>query len=194
MIKERYYFTLRDLIDEDVEIENVGFKYSLFRNFGLVFQEGTNTKELYKSILVKYGYEYILYIDIMHHEGQYIEEPTIEELKTTYLQEVQKKLLKIRAWLDESQFRFDKLIETFDASKDDLLKPVKTTSKTKFNDTPQTTTSGLDGDEYATTFTVNENDADVVTKIQRLNEIRLYWNSIFSEWEQEFGKKFVYYL
>lgn len=194
MIKERFYFTLRELIDTDVEPENIGFKYCLFRIFGIQFNEGTNTKELYKSILTKYGDEYMLYIDIMHHEGQYIEEPTIEELHTTYLSEVQKKLFKIRAWLDESQFRYDELIKVFEESKNNLLEPVKTTSKTKFNDTPQTTTSGLDGDEYATTFTVNENDADITTKIQRLNEIRLYWNSIFNEWENEFGKKFVYYL
>lgn len=192
MNRIRFYYTFNELIKEDATVES--FQEELFNEFGITFTEGTNTRELYKSLKVKYGDDYILYIDVGYHGFDNIVAPTIEELKTTYFPQVRRQLNKIKEWLNSSQFRYDSLIAMYESQKNNLLEPIKNKSKTKFNDTPQATNTGLEGDEFATTFTVNENEADGVSKINRLNEIRLYWNSVFDEWQNEFGKKFVIYL
>jgi len=193
MVKERFYYTLNELQDPSKLTFN--FK-TLFDYWSVSYAEGINTVALYSHIEEKYGDEVIAYIDIEHSDWEIISKPTYAEIiaNDDYSYQINKQLKKIKGWLDDSQFRFDKLISLYNAEQNNLMNKISSVSTSQFNDTPQTTATGLDADSYATTYTKNTSSSDAGTVMQRLAEIRALWNSIYGEWEAEFGRKFVMYI
>lgn len=190
---ERIYYTLNELQpDEDGIAQTFS---SLFSYWGLTFTDTTKTINLYNHIAEQYGEDYCVYIDVKRYAGEYFEIPTIEDIFEDYdlKKQVVKFLNKIKNWIGDSLERYDTLIDLYENNKNNLMNKVQTISKNKFNDTPQTTTSGLDSDDYATTYTTNTLESDNATVISRLNEIRALWESLYSEWTAEFAKKFVLY-
>lgn len=184
----RFYYTLNEL--QNAEAATINFK-SLFNYWDIDFTEGSNTGALYQDIELTYGNKFIAYVDIYHCRWEYVEKPTIEEIKADedLNADIVGQLKLIKAWLLESQFRYDTLIDIYNDAADKLMDDIKST--TQFNDTPITTETGLDGDNYATTYTTNKTAGG--TNMQRLVEIRSYWQSLFSEWVGSFGTRFVIY-
>lgn len=97
-------------------------------------------------------------------------------------------LNKIKTSRDE----YKKLIDLFDSIKDNLLSEIK--SQTKFNDTPQTTTTaGITSydDTYNTTVSTTYNDG--ASKIARLAEVEAYIKDYYSKWRDAVcGGLFIY--
>lgn len=181
----RFYYTLAELIDV---FETEGFK-QLFIQWVGSYTDTNDTKQLWTDIKNKYLDDGILYIDI--DTFKLIDKPSITEIKQDeeLNKQVVKQIRKIKAWLEDSKFRYEKLIKLYNDNAFKLMDQLK--SSTQFNDTPQTTNTGLDDDAYATTYTVNKTDSGTV--LQRLSEVRALWNSVISEWCSEFSRKFVYY-
>lgn len=196
MIRTRFYYSFNDLVDHSVSLANEGFQHSLFEYWGIAFADGDNTNDLYDDIVLKYGDEFVAYIDIVHLPYEHPTKPTKAEIEADADLKFQivKILNKIKAWLNDSQFRFDKLIDIYDENESALMNQISASSTVQFNDTPQTTNTGLDSDSYASTFTKNTSSSDPGTIMSRLAEIRAFWNSIMDEWSKEFGKKFVMYI
>lgn len=179
----RYYYTLAELIDVEA---TAGFN-QLFNNWLGTYTDTTNTKTLWDDISDRFMGDYVLYIDVKH----FTKKPTIAEIldDDDLRLDVTNKMRKIRAWLNDSKFRYEKLVSLYTDNANNLMNQLTATSQ--FNDTPQTTETGLDGDAYATTYTVNKTDSGTV--LQRLSEVRALWKSVMEEWCSEFSRKFVYY-
>lgn len=61
------------------------------------------------------------------------------------------------------------------------MSDVESTDQVKFNDTPQTTSSGLDGDSFLSTVTTTSHKSQVATKMARIQEIKQNLKSIYKE-------------
>lgn len=189
-MKIRFYYTLNEL---GLDYRSNGFN-KLFEQWTGTYQDTTKTSILFEDVLLNYGDDNIAYIDVIT-DNCFLKRPEISEVLANpdLKKQIVKFINKIHAWIDDSKFRFEKLIELYDANSEDLLKQIEAFNTVKFNDTPQTTVDGLDGDNYATTYTVNKSGTDAATLMSRLSEIRSAWNSLYDEWTKEFAKKFVLY-
>lgn len=189
-MKIRFYYTLKDIYTE--YLAN-GFNKLFFQWTGS-YDDTVYTSILFEDISLNYGDDNIVYIDVIT-DNCFLKRPEISEVLANpdLKKQIVKFINKMHAWLDDSKFRYEKLIELYEANSDNLLKQIEAFNTVKFNDTPQTTTDGLDGDNYATTYTVNKSGTDASTLMSRLSEIRNAWNSLYEEWTKEFARKFVLY-
>ncbi|MCQ2088152.1 MAG: hypothetical protein MJZ37_08855 [Bacilli bacterium] len=188
----RYYYTMNELSD----IYATGGFNKLFVMWGSQYTDDQYTNSLFSDVQLSYGDDFIMYIDVYHPMWEPVEKPTVQQILSDYPQykkEFVKQINKIKHWLDESKYRYEKLINLYEDNANKLMDKVETISSTQFNDTPQTTVDGLDGDNYATTYTKNKSASDLSTVMSRLDEIRRAWRSMYEEWSNEFGSTFVIY-
>lgn len=187
----RFYYTLEELIDSE---ETGAFK-KLFSNWDISFTDSTYTTELFNDIMNRYGSEFIYYLDIDAPIWSVVEKPSIEQIKLIPSWNIltTNHVKKIKEFLEDSRKYYEKLLPLYTASEANLLKKVENISTTQFNDTPQSTDSGLSGDNYASTYTKVNSSNEFGTVIQRLEEIHSYWRNLYSEWSSEFGRAFVIY-
>lgn len=185
----RFYYTLKELYTDYL---GNGFNKLLIQWTGS-YSDSTETAQLYTDVEDNYLDDIIAYIDIEAPVWEDIKKPTVAEVLANpdYKNQILKFMRKIKAWLEDSKYRYEKLIRLYTSNENNLMAKIVAESSVQFNDTPQTTTVGLDGDEYATTYTKNKSAVDGGTTMARLNEIRANWMSLYEEWTGEFAKKFV---
>lgn len=185
----RFYYTIKELY---LDYRNNGFN-KIFEQWLGTYTDSSYTVNLYVDVEDNYLDDIIAYIDIEAPVWEIIEKPTVAEILANpdYKAQILKFMRKIRAWLEDSKYRYEKLIKLYTDNENSLMAKIVAESSVQFNDTPQTTTVGLDGDEYATTYTKNKSAVDGGTTMARLNEIRASWMSLYEEWTREFAKKFV---
>lgn len=192
MIRRRFYYTIAELYDEDAQ---EGFNRLFIKWLG-TYSDDTDSKTLWNTVAEELLYNCVCYVDIYHmYCDEVMDKPKVSDILTDpdladIKDQITNQLRKIRSWLNNSKFRYSKLINLYNSNANNLMNQLAST--TQFNDTPQTTNTGLDDDAYATTYTVNKTDAGTV--LQRLSEVRTLWNSVINEWVQEFAGKFVYYI
>ena len=180
----RCYYTLNELC---ISTGEPSWSNRLLTEWGLpsIPNESDEQKNLFKICSDNYGDENIVYVDVY---GDVC--PTIEQIKydlPDLKAEIVTQLRKIARYIVNSAVRYEKLITLYDDNANKLLSKIEST--VQFNDTPQTTVNGLDGDGYATTYTKSGTDA--TTLMNRLAEIRSLWTNMYDEWAEEFAKKFV---
>ena len=98
---------------------------------------------------------------------------------------------KFYVWLNQTYPKYKELIDLYESQKDDLLKQLKSSSKTLFNDTPQ---AGGDftTDPYVTNATQVETSTDTATPIARLKEVQDNIDNYYKKWADEFEKFVIY--
>lgn len=188
----RFYYTLQELQNGSISPALQGWDTIISNITGETTTDTLKQAELYNFCKDEYRGEAVVYIDIVHPKWEVVEQPTIAEIKTEskyaeQYEELKNQVYKIKNWLSISSVRYEKLIEVFSAQENNLMKQLE--SSVQFNDTPQTSASGLDADNYATTYTKSKADAGTV--LQRLNEVRNLWDNVYDDWVREFGRKFV---
>lgn len=188
----RFYYTLQELQNGSISPALQGWDTIISNITGESTTDTSKQAELYNFCKDEYRGEAVVYIDIVHQKWEAVEQPTIAEIKTEseyaeQYEELKNQVYKIKNWLSISSVRYEKLIEVFSAQENNLMKQLE--SSVQFNDTPQTSASGLDADNYATTYTKSKADAGTV--LQRLNEVRNLWSNVYDAWVREFGRKFV---
>lgn len=193
-MKTRFYFALCDS-DEllkypfRAKMLNKTFKdwfktwsYDLPDNFN--FDSKTTT--LFQDyIWPKFYNEIFFFVDVEHDPWTEPEKPAINrEISCD-------KLGCIYSWLIESQERYGKLIDLYEAQQNNLMNKISASSKTLFNDTPQ---NGGDftTDNHITNATQVTSESDVGTPIARLKEIRDNLESLYSSWANEFRKFIIF--
>lgn len=187
----RFYYSIYDLLD--VGSNEIAWNQFL-KKFDCEIVNQTQTEiNCYGDVWDNYQYDYIVFIDIEHPLWEVVAKPNLQELYDNYYAEVKYFLGKIRNYVIEGDYKYGKLIQLYDNEKNNLMKQVEGESSVQFNDTPQTTNTGLDDDKFASTYTKNKSKTDAGTVIARLNEINTGWKSIYDQWSREFGRKFVIY-
>lgn len=192
MVTERFYYTIEELYTD--YLAN-GFNKLFIKWLGS-YVDTTYTTNLYVDVENNYLNDVIVYIDIEHPDWEVVEKPSALDIdaKPELKNQIIKQMRKIKAWLDDSKYKYEKLIKLYTDNENKLMDQIKSESSTQFNDTPQTTIAGLDSDEFASTYTKNKTAIDSGTVMARLNELRASWSSLYDEWTKEFAKKFVYYI
>lgn len=105
-------------------------------------------------------------------------------------------LKKIDSWkrkfwfiYDTTKDRYEKLLDVYSEQQANLLAKIGSSSKTKFNDTPQNAGS-FDTEEYTTTYTQVDTEIDPTDMMSRLDNIYNKYKNLYAEWVKEFAKLF----
>ena len=101
------------------------------------------------------------------------------------------KVGQIFAWWTSSMEKYSLLIQNLTANKSKLLDDVKSSSTSRFNDTPQNSGDFSD-DNHTSTVTKTENSSNVGTMMQRLNEIEDKIKQLYLDWSDEFRKFIIW--
>ena len=97
------------------------------------------------------------------------------------------KVGQIMSWWQSSSEKYGLLIQNLNNNKAKLLDDVKSSSTSRFNDTPQNSGDFSD-DQHTSTVTKTENSSNVGTMMQRLNEIEDNIKQLYLDWSNEFRK------
>ena len=101
------------------------------------------------------------------------------------------KVGQIFAWWTASSEKYSLLIQNLEANKAKLLDDVKSSSTSRFNDTPQNSGDFSD-DQHTSTMTKTENSSNVGTMMARLNEIEDNIKQLYIDWSNEFRKFIIW--
>lgn len=182
----RTYITLKE-IAERVHPERVWHSFWLSTDIGF-YQFLNNTASFYESRDNTYTKK--LFMDYIWPEFRnsvliYIEDE--EEFLETW--EAKKGLLY--RWINESKEVYETLIANLEENKSKLLNAIKTSTNTKFNDTPQEP-GVFTEDEYTSSITATESATDAGTLMSRLKEIEDDLRSLYGKWANEFSRFIIY--
>ena len=98
---------------------------------------------------------------------------------------------QILAWWISSSEKYSMLIQNLSNNKAKLLDDVKSSSISRFNDTPQNSGDFSD-DPHTSTITKTENSSNVGTMMQRLNEIEDKIKQLYLDRSDEFRKFIIW--
>ena len=101
------------------------------------------------------------------------------------------KVGQILAFWQSSMDKYVMLIQNLEANKNKLLDDVKSSSTSRFNDTPQNSGDFSD-DAHTSTVTKTENSSNVGTMMTRLNEIEDNIKQLYIDWSNEFRKFIIW--
>ena len=188
----RFYFSMSD---NDIQSKhpynaktlNQTFK-SWFTSWKYQFPSSFSFKPEVDSLFQDYIWprfynQAFFYFDVEHDPWIEPEEPKFVD----YVAASSDKLGCIYAWLIESQERYGKLIELYQAEENKWLEKLGSESTTLFNDTPQSGGSVTTSD-YVTNATTVNTTADVGTPMARVKEVRDNLESLYNSWANEFRK------
>ena len=97
----------------------------------------------------------------------------------------------IVAWMSSSDTKFSLLIANQEANKTKLLGQIKSSSVSRFNDTPQNQ-GEFEDNSHNTNVTKTENATDGTTLLARLNEIENNLKRLYEDWSNEFRKFIIW--
>lgn len=158
--------------------------YEFINHFAAGVKDTTYTKTLFTDyIWPKFWQKALLYVDNAP-EG---DEWTFDDIRDAW----NKKAGLIFSWINESKEVYELLISQLEANKTKLLNQIKSTSSTKFNDTPQEP-GVFTEDQYTSNITATETTTDANTMMARLKEIQNDLKSLYAKWSNEFGK-FIFF-
>ena len=145
---------------------------------------GTNTetaesnKCFHDYIWPRFYQEAIIYVDSDKNED------FVEKFARTKVGQI------MAFWMSSSE-KYSLLIQNLTANKNKLLDDVKSSSTSRFNDTPQNSGDFSD-DNHTSTVTKTENSSNVGTMMSRLNEIEDNIKQLYIDWSNEFRKFIIW--
>ena len=136
--------------------------------------------DLFKSYILPRFYDYTC----VREEFDYYEASTGISTESK-----QKIIYKMYVIFQETYDRYKNLIAYYNDYIGQLMDKIKSTSISRFNDTPQDSGEFSD-DSHTTHLTEGEQATDLNTPIERLDEIRRKLANLMKEWSNEFAGLF----
>ena len=193
----RVYYTLDDIRKSLELYKNYNGPFSMltassgfvsFMNKCLLY---SNYSEIEGTIEDAQGYEcFVNYIWPRFYQEAiiYVDSDEDEDFVKKF---ARTKVGQIMAWWKSSMEKYSLLIQNLEANKNKLLDDVKSTSTSRFNDTPQNSGDFSD-DQHTSTVTKTENSSNVGTMMARLNEIEDNIKQLYIDWSNEFRKFIIW--
>ena len=194
---ERTYYTLDDIRKEAGLYLNSAGPYTMYASYSNlttfinkcleeagfdiipVTTEITESEKCFREyIWPRFYQEAIIYADLDKNED------FVEKFCRT-------KVGQIMSWWTASIEKYSLLIQNLEANKSKLLDDVKSSSTSRFNDTPQNSGDFSD-DQHTSTVTKTENSSNVGTMMARLNEIEDNIKQLYIDWSNEFRKFIIW--
>ena len=97
----------------------------------------------------------------------------------------------IISWMTNTDDKFSLLIKNQEDNRANLLKAIKSSSVSRFNDTPQND-GAYDDNAHNTNTTKVENETDGATLLARLNEVEDNLKRLYENWSNEFRKFIIW--
>ena len=97
----------------------------------------------------------------------------------------------IISWMTNTDDKFSLLIKNQEDNRANLLKAIKSSSVSRFNDTPQND-GAYDDNSHNTNTTKVENETDSATLLARLNEVEDNLKRLYENWSNEFRKFIIW--
>ena len=191
---ERTYYSLDD-IRKAVEINiSQNGPYSL---------QYSSLSGFLKSCLQKVGYDTASFIETNESQtcfsnyiwprfyNEFVVYVDLDENEDFLKKFCRTKAGQIFAWWMSSSEKYSMLIQNLSNNKAKLLDDVKSSSTSRFNDTPQNSGDFSD-DQHTSTITKTENSSNVGTMMARLNEIEDNIKQLYLDWSDEFRKFIIW--
>lgn len=198
MITTKFYYSLSELLNDDRYIINLGGETAkgiediidtLYANIeGSLPTADSVSQKLLSYIWNNISHKNVLSIDIKHPVWEPVSKADISE---DDLDEAKAELAQtIWSIYQDTQDRFRALINIYNDELNDLLKPVSTTSETRFNDTPQNlpVSDSYAADNYTTTITSSKVKSDGTSVMNRIDEVQQKLRDVYADWAFEFNK------
>lgn len=191
----RKYFTLKDLFDivaplkdymytgkvEEHAIKNI--TQAFYPSLTDTILDTAEANTLWCTYIVPRYYNMAcFYVDLVNPESEFYE----EEWRNWFR--------KFNSILVRNYEKYKLMIGYFNAAKNNLMDNIKSTSESKFNDTPQNVQGIYDwsDDDHLSNITRNETSTELGSKISRLKEIEDNITDHYDKWADEFGGLFIY--
>ena len=194
---ERTYYTLDDIRKYINIYKNYNGPFSMltassgfisFMNKCLLY---SNYSEIEGTIEDAQGYEcFVNYIWPRFYQEAVIYVDSDED-ENCVQKFARTKVGRIFAWWKSSMEKYTMLIQNLENNKTKLLDDVKSSSTSRFNDTPQNSGDFSD-DQHTSTVTKTENSSNVGTMMARLNEIEDNIKQLYMDWSNEFRKFIIW--
>lgn len=189
----RFYYTLADIaaaagIYTEIKptsalTDNTGIEYFCADILDLVIgTESTEGKKLWQE----YIWPNLLNTSIFYNDGKELDDETL-------LEAVENKIAQVYFWFKASYGNYSKLIALYTSEESNLMDTIKSTSLSKYNDTPQDGGDYSETDNHVSNATKVESETQGDTVINRLDEIRKKIRNFYNDWYKEFEKLFMIY-
>lgn len=176
-MKNRKYFLLDDFKQTLVPLESTVALW-------LDTLSSTQAQKVARQLVLKHQYDAVLYID---WNTVYESEPTTPGVTSNLYLEM---INKFRSIYETTKDKYGTLLDAYDNQRTHLMDKVEAKQKTRFNDTPQAGVTGLDADDYASTYTVQESEVGFEI-IERLAKVQTLFMNVLNEWCKEFSNLFM---
>lgn len=97
----------------------------------------------------------------------------------------------IFTWLEATKENYGFLIKTYNEQRNNLLKGIKSTTRSKVNDVPQEV-GDFWSDDYVTSTSGVETETDANTLINRIDEINRKIKNVYFDWAEEFREFIIW--
>lgn len=194
---ERTYYSMEDIRKFLALYKNYNGPFSMltassgfisFMNNCLIY---SNYSEIEGTIEDAQGYEcFVNYIWPRFYQEAIIYTDS-DETEDFVKKFARTKVGQIMSWWKSSMDKYSLLIQNLENNKAKLLDDVKSSSTSRFNDTPQNSGDFSD-DPHTSTVTKTENSSNVGTMMQRLNEIEDRIKQLYLDWSDEFRKFIIW--
>ena len=193
----RTYYTLDDIRKELKLFPNEEGPYTIADMYFSVFLNSCLTKAGYKNKEAAYADETVetlkcfreyIWPRFYQEAIIYVDSDEDEDFVKKF---ARTKVGQIMAWWNASSEKYVLLIKNLTNNKKKLLDDVKSTSTSRFNDTPQNSGDFSD-DQHTSTVTKTENSSNVGTMMARLNEIEDNIKQLYLDWSNEFRKFIIW--
>lgn len=176
---KRKYFTLTDLMPTGYTGTEANYLATLLDGQS----PSAEAVKLADALALKNHYKYILYVDFLPYQN-------IEPTAADVVRDFDEWAHKIKYMFTASKDKYKILLSSYDLKKGNLLDKVKGRTTTKYNDTPQDSSSGLDADRFASTYTISESEADFEA-IDRLAKLAALYKDVLADWVKVFDGLFI---
>lgn len=176
-MKNRKYFLLNDFKQSLVPLESTVALW-------LDTLSSTQAQKVARQLVLKHQYDAVLYID---WNTIYESEPTTPTVSSDLYLEM---LNKFRSIYETTKDKYGTLLDAYDNQRTHLMDRVEAINKTRFNDTPQADATGLDGDNYVSTYTEQQSEVGFEV-IERLAKVQSLFMNVLNDWCKEFSNLFM---
>ena len=188
--EQRYFWTLKEILDptdskEDYILSSSDILSIVATMTGFaspLIENGAWKKTEYQSVMDLVVKRFYMFYCVSSSSGEF----PVKEQKNF--------IAKMIMLLEMTESRYMAILNSYDEAKTKLLGPVKnkTTSKNRFNDTPQNNGT-YEEDSYTTNISLvnSETEFDSDTIMGRIREIEGNYNNVLLNWSNEFDALFI---
>lgn len=189
MIKIKNYFKLYELLEIEEPTGEEEFGFFALKN-SVPFSALLGSEYTYESDYIDTLFE--TYIYPKYYDKIIMISRVTDKTSQEWIIDRDHIRASIYYWLMSTYENYTSLIGGLEANRANLLAKIKSSTVTKYRDTPQVPYSALESNDYNTNVTLSDVESDGGTIATRLAEVERTLKNYWEKWSSEFGRFVLY--